>query len=271
MNVFRFFNIMREALQRGLIRLPFVPGLDAWIRAQRDRLSGRELEVGLLRHIVDPSKDSVDVGAHRGIYTYWLRKYSRHVFAYEPSPGNFRFLAPLKGNVTARMCALSKENGTATFRLPVRPVRGGKGGKDPGLHEVDSYGGTLHPSKDLKDFVEISVETRRLDDEGLRDIGFMKIEAEGHEMEVVEGARQLIARERPVMQIAIKDEFTKKSVPDAVAEIEALGYVAYGLTINGLKPFFQLDPAVNFTRALAPGVFIKNFIFFPRPGGPAEK
>ena len=66
-----------------------------------------ELEFQILRHIVDSRKNSVDVGTAKGIYSSRLQRYTKHVYAYEPNPANFRFLNCAKGNVTVANCAIS--------------------------------------------------------------------------------------------------------------------------------------------------------------------
>src|SRR3989338_8039219 len=61
-----------------------------------------ERELGFLSRVMGREKVGVDVGANRGVYTYWMQKYSRHVYAYEPNPKMFVLLrAGAKGNVTA--------------------------------------------------------------------------------------------------------------------------------------------------------------------------
>ena len=43
-------------------------------------------EMGLLKFIVDPRRISLDVGANLGLFTYFLARYSTHVYAFEPNP-----------------------------------------------------------------------------------------------------------------------------------------------------------------------------------------
>ncbi len=61
----------------GVIRdtlLKFGPAqrFDFWWRAQMKMFHKGELEFQILRHIVDPNRNSVDVGAAKGIYSSWL-------------------------------------------------------------------------------------------------------------------------------------------------------------------------------------------------------
>ena len=65
-------------------------------------------EMGLLKFIVDPSRNSVDIGASLGLFTYFLARYSVHVYAFEPNPLPLRYLRTLvDDNVTVVHGALS--------------------------------------------------------------------------------------------------------------------------------------------------------------------
>ena len=67
-------------------------------------------------------------------------------------------------------------------------------------YNVGHLGGG-HPEG--KTGIEIPVKVVRLDDEGLGNVGFMKIDVEGHEYEVIDGARALLARCRPNLLVEI--------------------------------------------------------------------
>ena len=178
-----------SSLEERLVGALLPPRLYYWVRAHRERLSG-EPELGLLPTLVDPGRNSVDVGANKGVYTYWLQRCSRHVYAYEPNPKMFRILhAAAGGNVTVSPVALSDATGTSMLRVP--KTMGG----------YSNQGASLNYRKVGPDYGEVAVETRRLDDAGLADVGFIKIDVEGHEMAVIEGGRELIARDRPTLLV----------------------------------------------------------------------
>ena len=202
-----------SVLRDSLLRFGPAQRFDYWWRAQMKMFHKGEQEFQILRHIVDPQRNAVDVGAWKGIYSSWLQKYSKHVYAYEPNPTSFRFLNYAKGNVTATNCAISDKAGTATLR--VEKVAGHKPRKSRRGEDFwyDDMGGSLRADKFGDDYIEMQVETRRLDEENLENVGFMKIDVEGHEFEVLEGARQTIASSRPLCSLKLKNGTTASPSP----------------------------------------------------------
>lgn len=51
-----------------------------------DHYLAGERELRLLSHLCDRNRVSLDIGANVGTYTYFMRWYSRRVYAYEPNP-----------------------------------------------------------------------------------------------------------------------------------------------------------------------------------------
>ena len=55
-------------------------------RAERYLKKNTEREIRILHTLVDESKASIDIGVYRGIYSYFLTKYSNYVYAFEANP-----------------------------------------------------------------------------------------------------------------------------------------------------------------------------------------
>jgi len=147
----------------------------------------REIEEDLLPAVVDPERAAVDVGAHAGSYTMQLARIVPRVFAFEPDPemaGLLRRAAPR--NVVVSSDALSDTAGHKTFRVPVA------------AGHVSVTLGSLAPV-DAESTIERQVRTSTLDQLAGEDIGFVKIDVEGHEAEVLAGGRELLRRWRPVL------------------------------------------------------------------------
>jgi FkbM family methyltransferase len=175
-----------------------------WWRAQRVKrraasLDRGEIEVPLLPFIV-PRRLSVDVGANKGALTYILSELSDRVVAYEANPNLVARLRPACGpNVALRHKAVSNSTGTLTFFVPTSS--GGEEQPNIGSLKANEAYATR----------EYKVEAVRLDDENLKDVGFIKVDVEGTELDVLHGARNLIERDRPVMMVEIND----KNTPEA--------------------------------------------------------
>ena len=252
------------AIRETLLALGPARRFDFWWRAQRSMFYKGEREFQILRHIVDPLKNSVDVGAAKGIYCSWLQRLSKHVYAYEPNPANFRYLKFATGNVTVANCAISNQSGTAAFRI--EKVKGHKRRKSKPGEDFwfDDLGGSLTHAKVGPDFKEIPVETRRLDDENLENVGFIKIDVEGHEFDVLRGARGTLASSRPVLQIEVEERHNGRPIRQALAEVESMGYRAFAYTPHGLKSLSMLDLDKHCNAEKFEDYYLFNFLFFPK-------
>ncbi len=239
---------LEERLTRALVpaRLYYA------IRAHREWRRG-ERELKLLPHLLDRNKNSVDVGANKGVYTYWMQRYSRHVYAYEPNPKIFKILrAGARGNVTASPIALSNTAGRSVLRVP-RTAKG-----------YSNQGASLNHEKVGPSFGEVTVETRRLDDENLENVGFIKIDVEGHEFAVLEGARATIGRDRPTLLMEIEQAHNKMPIEESLARVTGLGYDGFALIGGALRSLAFFYPELHHRAAPRPEDYIFNFVFIAK-------
>lgn len=240
---------LEERLKHSLVPAPLYIRYRLW----KVRRKG-EAEFDLLPLLVDRTRNAVDVGANKGVYSYALSRLCRHVHAFEPYGKMRRILErTARRNVTVSPLALSDRTGSASFLVP--RMHGGK---------LSNQGGSLSTAKVEGAHVALPVETARLDDLGLADVGFMKIDVEGSELAVIAGAKALLARDRPTLLIEIEERHSKVPLADAVAQVEAQGYRAYFLDPRrrSLSPFSQLRPETHSRPGSADYVF--NFVFLPR-------
>jgi len=151
-----------------------------------------EPEIHMVSQLVDPSREALDIGANIGVYTYRLSRSAARVHAFEPNPRLFRILAASRlRNVSPHQVALSSRAGRSTFYVPVAS-----------FGELSGWGSLVpgHCPAAL-DEVRIEVETATLDSFQLTDVAFMKIDVEGHEVDVLEGAHDTIASSRPAILV----------------------------------------------------------------------
>lgn len=230
-----------------------VPRLTLYLRAQksRRRLHGLGAPGSFLRDLVPAGGVVVDAGANRGLYSYWLSRKAAHVYAFEPNPQLFRYLRrSCPRNVTPVNVALSNVNGQATLYVP---------------RSLDGEGSI---EKRQEDAVMFSVATERLDDLGLPPVDSMKIDVEGHELELIEGAHECILRDRPWIFIELEERHRSGStrrVPQLLRD-------EFGYTQAFYMRFGRLHPMVNFHPAThqnlhnqspsSPG-YVSNFLFLP--------
>lgn len=181
-----------------------------------------EPELRVISQLVDPGDEAIDVGANYGVYAYHLSRFASRVHAYEPNPMlAARLRKAVPANVTVHEAALSDVSGDASLHVPLYA---------DGRH-MHGCAKVLQ-SADGDDVVVHSIKLNRLDDADVGQVGFIKIDVEGHEESVIRGAIRLIERCKPNLLIEIEQRHIKKSVGDVVAYIESLGYRAHILIRN---------------------------------------
>jgi FkbM family methyltransferase len=221
-----------------------------------------EDEVDFVLELVAPGEVVADIGANMGSYALPMARRvgaSGKVVAFEPAADTAAHLAAsaaLNGLTWLRVeqRALGEERGSATLVH----------GDSPELNEIGVGEGE-------------TIEVVRLDDyaEALRDVRFIKLDAEGFEQAILRGGRDVFGRE-PVVMFELKHRATvNTSLIDAFAE---LGFGSYSLCpgLGALRPFdprllepFQLNLfAVAPARAdelAARGLLVKDAVLAVEP------
>lgn len=212
-------------------------------------------ELRLIKTLADPARIGLDVGANLGLYTYFLARACRHVYAFEPNPNPLHTLrAVADSNVTVLPLALSDESGEAELTVP----RGRRGWTNNGATLCAGYAG---PSLTLK------VPARRIDDLGLRDIGIIKIDVEGYELGVLRGARETLARERPALLVENEIAHVGDKFGQLFDFLASAGYRGFFLEKGLLQSLSRFSVEEHQVKPLKPGGdrrrYVRNFIFLP--------
>ncbi|MBI5245431.1 MAG: FkbM family methyltransferase [Elusimicrobia bacterium] len=221
----------------------------------------------LLPWLCSRERIAVDVGANAGVYAWHLRRFCARVHAYEPVPELARYLQAALPGCVVHGYALSDRTGRATLRVPILNGR-----------EYGALASLSHGFERAHGVREVDVDVRRLDDEGLRDVGFIKIDVEGHERAVIEGARSLLADQRPTLLIEIDERQSPGGLQATVSALADRGYDAWFFHDGRLRPVSNFDrarlqnPAFMSDDGWATGTYIVNFLFFPTtPGWPGQR
>ena len=209
----------------------------------------REPEFGMLASLVSSGRAVLDVGANRGVYTQALLGLAPAVHAFEPNPALVARLSRLRDpRLTIHPFALGDRDGEATLKVPVS--RWGRSSTQRAtIAGIEPSRGDRH--------AEIQVPVRRLDSIGVSDVGFIKIDVEGFETQVIDGARETLERCRPTMLIEIEETHTKQPPSAFIDQLAALGYACYALVGGVLTEAHLVD--LNWT-------YCYNWIFLPRCG-----
>ena len=210
-------------------------------------------ELALARHLLEPGRGVADVGANTGLYTYAFGRSTR-VDAFEPLPEPARILCALADTLPAarvHQVALSCTRGTATLYVP---RIGG---------QAHSEQARFTPMAGPHDAIVVDVRT--LDEYALENVGLVKIDVEGHEVDVLAGAADTIRRERPVLLVEIEQRHRQTDVATAFSAIAAMGYGGYFTNGHGqLHPIadfrYERDQAPYLARMTDPR-YVNNFLF----------
>jgi len=214
-----------------------------------------EREMELLDLLCDRDRPGIDIGAKVGMYTYRIRNYSSEVIAFEPIPMFNRILRTVFEGKRGRVepFAVSDQRGTAKLRLPY----GHDGSRKYGRATIDQAN-RFDPDV-IARTEEIEVETRRIDDYDLPDVGFIKIDVEGHELAVLAGAEATLTRHRPNLLIECNDEHQPDAVKRLGASLDAHGYTTVFVDDRELRPISEYDRNIHWLKR-----GIENFIAIHR-------
>jgi FkbM family methyltransferase len=193
-------------------------------------LHSRDFMLGQTARFIDPMKSALDVGAAVGMYTsFWAQKAAR-VHSFEAVPAVYKQLEKVKerfDNVSTYQLAVGEEVGSTTFYVDDKRL------SNSGF--TDLVGGQP---------IEVSVTT--IDAQLLTNVGFIKVDVEGHELAVLNGGRETIERDRPVCMVEVYPKFNQGPVSTTFDWFFDRNYKAfYNIRGVGLQELSSTTDGVN--------------------------
>ncbi len=241
--------IVGRNLAKGFPRL--------WMeRELRFRPHHFERELWLVPAICDKEKIAIDVGANQGVYSYYMSKFSRDVIAFEPNTDLWKDLHRLLGReFHIEAAALSGKFSQATMRIDT---------SNTGISTIEEKN-DLSCAEDREAIVARVVETKPLDSFHFTDVSMIKIDVEGHEEAVIEGAGDTIRRNRPVLIIESEDRHNPGAPQRLVETFSKLEYSVFYIKDRQLLEYNTLREEDADLMSLVTGgsTYINNFIFVP--------
>lgn len=174
--------MIKNFLRKTLIALR----IDLTQNLKYDRLTNQ-----ILRKVLNENSNSIDVGAHKGEIIDEILKTAKKgkVQAFEAIPSFALALRAKFGEdsrVVIHEAALSDAAGTTTFNY---------------VKNAPAYSGMKQRTYAVEnpDIEKLTVKMSRLDDYGFENIDLIKIDVEGAEMHVLNGAKETIRKSKPVV------------------------------------------------------------------------
>jgi FkbM family methyltransferase len=222
-----------------------------------------EQELAFLDRIIPEGTVTVDVGANCGLYTRRMSRLSKKVHAFEPSRKMAELLRRTSApNVRVHEMALSDQIGDAELFIPQD--------NDQLIYGLASLERRRAPSG--QGVVSARVAMARLDEVVREEVAFVKIDVEGHELNVLDGAVGLIEQSQPVFLVEAEDRHREEATRLLFEFFGQRGYRGYFLREGAACSVqeFRADELQVATVLLPDGgrragqAYVNNFFFFPQ-------
>lgn len=189
-------------------------------------------ELGIVKKYLSlyPNKNNIciDVGGHIGTTAFPYSRLFNRIIAYEPNKKSYDFFVKnIEVNNSNNITVYNKGVYNKTTKCIVVPHEGGNSG--------------CYYIKEVTDDIN-SIDVIKLDDEFADNnipIDFIKIDTEGSELYVLEGALEIIKKWKPLIQIETNNSSMKYFGYDDSITIKFLtdiGYIIFDT--NGYNPIF---------------------------------
>lgn len=210
------------------------------------------------------SSDAVifDIGANVGTFLFHFENKLKpqNIYAFEPNGKLFQRLKRLFPKVNLSAVALSNENTTAQFKVPV--ING----------KLVTSRGTLNTDyreKGEEQSQTETVEVVKLDDwilkQNIQNIDFIKIDVEGNEMKTLRGGKSTIQKFKPILMVEMEQRHHETPIWNEISELESWGFDAHFLnrkTFNTEKLTEEIL-LKNINDEKNKTEYINNIIFIP--------
>ena len=204
----------------------------------------KDFMIGQTTPYLNKFKNTIDVGAATGMYSSHFAKHSKSVICFEAVPPVYEQLVKIKekyNNVITHNLAISDKEGLLDFY-------------------VDDKRLSNSSFQNLVEGQKIQVETKTIDSLKLIDIGFIKIDVEGVELDVLNGASETIDEYKPTCMVEVYEKFNKYPVETTFDFFFSRGYRCfYNHKGDGLKPVRNIQEGIEATKI--PEITDGDFLF----------
>ena len=195
----------------------------------------------------------LDVGANIGIYSFHFKDSFKSIDAFEPLKEiSYRLEHFQNPSFTVHNCALSNKRGEFNIYIPYL-----SGKAISSLASLEKRNGDCEVR---------TVKVDKIDNYDFDDVDLIKIDVEGHEEYVIEGARNVIKKNMPILIVEIEQRHLKKKIEEVFQSILKLNYDGFFLQNGNLIPLnefnYDLHQHLHLNNVTSKQ-YINNFIFLP--------
>ena len=204
----------------------------------------KDFMIGQTTPYLNKFKNTIDVGAATGMYSSHFAKHSKSVICFEAVTPVYEQLVKIKekyNNVITHNLAISDKEGLLDFY-------------------VDDKRLSNSSFQNLVEGQKIQVETVTIDSLKLVDVGFIKVDVEGVELDVLNGANDTIDEYKPTCMVEVYEKFNKYPVETTFDFFFSRGYICfYNHKGDGLKPVRNIQEGIEATKI--PEITDGDFLF----------
>jgi FkbM family methyltransferase len=223
-------------------------------------LGNLETEMIFIDRFVKNHHISVDVGANSGLYSLYLSRKFKKVYAFEPVAELYdRLLKSKLKNTQVFNVALSENNEDKTLYIPV---------SDKTTKNTEA---SLVNRADNAIVKKVNIACRTLDSFDITDLSFMKIDVEGHELEVIKGSTETIKKYSPTLLVEIEQRWQMNNTPisETFKYLKDLGYSGHFIKNKKIYNLTEFDVQRDQIDILCSGEikrelessYVNNFFF----------
>ena len=169
--------------------------------------------VTFVMQFINPNKNIIDLGANIGTHSIIYSNYTNgKIYSFEPQKIVFDIL---NKNVELNNCKniITYNFGGSNVNKKFYMDASYENKKNQGAFRIDEL-------LDITNGLEI--ECRIIDELNIENVGYIKIDVEGHEYEAILGLKQLLIKEHPTLMIEIHESSPSKNLIFQL--LEELGY-----------------------------------------------
>ena len=204
----------------------------------------KDFMIGQTTPYLNKFKNTIDVGAATGMYASHFAEHSKSVICFEAVKPVFEQLEKIK----------EKHNNVITHNLAVSNFEGVSG------FYVDDKRLSNSSFQNLVDGPKIEVDTVTIDSMKLVDVGFIKVDVEGVELDVLNGAVNTISEYKPTCMVEVYEKFNKYPVETTFDFFFAKDYRCfYNHKGQGLKLVRDMKEALEAVKI--PEITDGDFLF----------